>query len=68
MTLAERKRIVVNAIRYIERKLIVLKHCEYDGAMSVAEREAEQDRLQSHLRGAHGALLLINEEEIEEAA
>ncbi len=68
MTNAERRKMVVNAIRRLEDKLCSLKHCEYDGAMSFREREEEAVTLQKHLRCAHSVLVMLNEEDLEIAS
>jgi hypothetical protein len=68
MTISERKRIVINAIRRMEEKLCSLNHNEYDGQLSYTERQEQVHNLQSHLFWANKALVLINEQELEEAA
>lgn len=63
MTLDDRKRMIVGAIRKLEDQLISLRFCEYDGAKTKLEREDEIYTLQKHLCCAHNVLVMLNEEE-----
>lgn len=63
----EKKKLIVNAIRELERSLCNLKYGEYDGVKSVTEREVEIESLQVHLRSAHTMLLQVTELELEES-
>ncbi len=66
MKVNERKQMIVNAIRMLEDKLVALQY--YDGIKSREERDAEIEVLQGHLHCGHSVLVMINEEEIKEAA
>lgn len=69
MTTAERKILIVNAIRKLEQELCILKYAhEYDGVRSLTERDTDIEILQHHLHSAHGALLLLAEEELRQVA
>jgi hypothetical protein len=57
---------IVNAIRTLEDRLCALRY--YDGCKALEERDSEIEILQTHLRTAHSVLVLINEEELLEAA
>lgn len=66
MTTKERKRMMVKTIRKLEDEILSLKATEYDGCLSMLEREDEIANRQKHIRTAHSVLLLINEAELED--
>lgn len=66
MTIYERKKMIVNAIRELEDQLCAYRY--YDGILTLPERDEKIDMLQRHLRCAHSVLLLITEEELEMAS
>ena len=67
MSTYEKKKMILGAIRKLEDMLCSLRY-SYDGIKSREERDADIEVLQGHLHATHGALVLVNELEIKEAA
>lgn len=64
MSLREKKRVLIKTIRKLEDRIVAIKHIEaYDGIKTLSERDLEIEVLQGHLRCAHGALVMLVEEE-----
>lgn len=64
MTIMERKKMLLGAIRKLETRLVCLKYCEYDGVKDKQERDTEIELIQKHLHCAHSALVIVTEEEV----
>ncbi len=64
MTIVERKRMILGAIRKLEAQLVGLGLEAYDGVKSVEERAADREIVEKHLRCAYSCLVLLDEEEL----
>jgi hypothetical protein len=68
MSHAERKKMIVNAIRKLEDQMVRLKYCEADCDQSRMHLEAEIDGLRNHWQDARSLLVALNEEELTQDA
>jgi hypothetical protein len=68
MSIEDRKKMIVNAIRKLEDQMVRLKYCEADCRQSRMHQEAEIDNLRNHWQDARSLLVALNEEELQEAA
>lgn len=64
MTTAQRKKILINAIREIEDTLCILRHCGDTQDMSKVEIDEQIESHQRHLRCAITSLIDLVEKEI----
>lgn len=65
MSHTEKKRLLINTIRTLEHRMVMIQHVEcYDGVKTLVERDCEIEALRGHLRCAHGSLALLVEQEL----